>query len=332
MKQRIKLGVVGVGHMGYYHVKVAQSLPAYELIGIQDTNSARAQQVAKEFDVQDFSDVQPLLEQSEAIVISAPTKNHFPMAKLALQNHCHILVEKPMTDTVEQAEELVRLSDQYARILQVGHVERFNGAVRELSKIVENPILIEARRISPFNSRIQDTGVVLDMMIHDIDIVLNLVQQDVVAIEAYGMRTVSKSPQLEDIALATLVFDSGCLATILANRTSQTKIRHLNITQPNGYISLDFSRQDIDVYRQSSADYPSVRDDVKYKQEFLVERIEVHRDNPLKQQHEHFLESIQGIKKPLVTGKNDIRTLRIATEIIRVIQKSSQNGKTPIRL
>ena len=319
MKNKLKLGVIGVGHMGQYHVKVATSIPAYEIVGIHDQNKSRAQKIAEHFDIPLIEDIKEIFRISDALVISVPTKKHYQVAKMALQNDCHILVEKPITETISQAEELVELSYQRDKVLQVGHVERFNGAVKELTKVVDNPVLVEARRLSPYNTRVRDIGVVLDLMIHDIDIVLNLVKDEIIEIEARGVSTLSIDTGFEDIAIATLVFQSGCLAMIIANRASQTKIRHLNITQPNGYISLDFSKQDIDIYRKSTIDYRIAREELKYQQEFLVEKIEVHRDNPLKQEHEHFIACVQGDEKPLVTGEDDIRTLRIAKEIIESI-------------
>ena len=228
-----------------------------------------------------------------------------------------------MTQTVSQARELVNLAANENLIFQVGHVERFNGAVLELSKIVEKAHLIEARRLAPFNARIQDVGVVLDLMIHDIDIVLNLVKGEVDSVHAQGNSCFS---QHEDIAVATIKFESGCVANFVASRATQCKIRRLNITQKNAYIVLDFDTQDIDIHRRASSAYLMTREELKYKQEAFVERIEVHRDNPLKQEHEHFIACIHGSQVPIVSGQEELRTLQIASTILEQIKRKAAYG------
>ena len=322
MPPKVKLGLVGTGHMGQYHVNVSSSIPKYEVCGIFDSDKEQASEIAERFGIPVFDNFAQLLNEVEAVVIAVPTIMHYEIALEAVQAGKHVLVEKPMTQTVSQAQELVNLAEDKNLVFQVGHVERFNGAVLELSKIVEKPHLIEARRLAPFNARIQDVGVVLDLMIHDIDIVLNLVKDEVDSVYAQGNPCFS---QYEDIAVATIKFGSGCVANFVASRATQRKIRRLNITQENAYIVLDFDTQDIDIHRRASSAYLMTREELKYKQEAFVERIEVHRDNPLKQEHEHFIACIHGSQVPIVTGQEELRTLRIANDILEQIK-----GKLPV--
>ena len=191
--------------------------------------------------------------------------------------------------------------------------------ILELGKIVESPILIESRRLAPFNTRIRDVGVVLDMMIHDIDIVLNLVKSDVISMSAMGAKVVSNH---EDIASVLLKFKNGCIASINASRNTQSKIRTLNITDKNSYITLDFTDQEIELHRQASSNTQMSSNEIRYRQESIVEKIFVHKDNPLKQEHEHFLKCILKKDQPQVDGETDIKTIEIAHTILKEIVKS----------
>jgi predicted dehydrogenase len=318
---RVKVGLVGTGHMGQYHVNIAAGLPEYEVCGIYDADQSRTVEIAERFGVPPCSTYEEMLEQVEAIVIAVPTVLHYDIARQALQTGKHVLVEKPMTETVDQARELVELAERQGLTFQVGHVERFNGAVLELNKIVDQPLLIESRRLAPFNPRISDVGVVLDLMIHDIDIVLNMVNEDVRSVHARGTRALSNH---EDIAVATILFEGGCVANLIASRATQAKIRRLNITQENAYIVLDFATQDIDIHRRASSAYLMTREELKYKQESFVEKIAVHRDNPLRQEHQHFVACIRGATEPIVGGQEELRTLEIASQILSDIKESIQ--------
>lgn len=316
---KVKVGLVGTGHMGQYHVNIAAGLPEYEVSGIYDADQARAVEIAERFSVPPVATYEELVDQSEAIVIAVPTVLHYKMALAALKAGKHVLVEKPMTETVEQARELVELAESKGLTFQVGHVERFNGAVLELNKIVDQPLLIESRRLAPFNPRISDVGVVLDLMIHDIDIVLNMVNKEVVSVHARGTSALSDH---EDIAVATILFEGGCVANLIASRATQAKIRRLNITQENAYIVLDFATQDIDIHRRASSAYLMTREELKYKQEAFVEKIAVHRDNPLRQEHQHFVASIRGATEPVVGYMEELRTLEIASKILNDIKST----------
>ena len=305
--------------MGQYHVNVCVGLAEYEVCGIHDVNQERRVEIAERFGVRPYESYESLLDDVDAVVIAVPTVHHYDAALKALQKGKHVLVEKPMTETVAQARELVELATRNGLIFQVGHVERFNGAVLELSKVVDQPMLIESRRLAPFNPRIGDVGVVLDLMIHDIDIILNLVNDDVKSVHARGVRRLSGH---EDVAVATIQFENGCVANLIASRATQAKIRRLNITQENAYIVLDFATQDIDIHRRAQSAYLMTREELKYKQEAFVEKIAVHRDNPLRQEHQHFIACIRGMQEPVVGGMEELRTLEIATDILEQIQQT----------
>jgi len=320
MNEKIKLGVIGTGHMGQYHVNVARQLTIANLVGIYDADLERSVSIAKKYETKPFENVESLLKEVDAVIVSTPTFLHHEISKKALLAGKHVLVEKPIAESVVQAQELVDLSKTKNLVLQVGHVERFNGAVLELGKIIEQPILIESRRLAPYNSRIRDVGVVLDMMIHDIDIVLNLVKSKVTELHACGCKVVSNH---EDVASVVLKFESGCIASINASRNTQSKIRTLNITDKNSYIKLDFTDQEIELHRQASSVINLTYEQIRYKQESIVEKIFVHKDNPLKQEQEHFVKCILGTEKPQVEGEKDIQTLEIAHRILEQIEKGS---------
>ncbi|HNL69944.1 MAG TPA: Gfo/Idh/MocA family oxidoreductase [Leptospiraceae bacterium] len=317
MNGKIKLGLIGTGHMGQYHVNVALGLPTdYEVAGIFDASPTRRTEISERFGVPAFEDVGALMDAADAVVVAVPTALHYEVARQALEKGKHVLVEKPMTTDVEHARELVELAESKGLILQVGHVERFNGAVLELRRVVDKPVLIESRRLAPNSGRIQDVGVVMDLLIHDLDIIMNLVGEEVTSVEARG---VARTGKHEDVATAVLQFEGGCVATITASRLTQSKIRTLTITQESAYILLDFSTQDIDIHRQATSAYLMTREELKYRQESFVEKIFVHKDNPLRQEHMHFVKCVRGQETPIVSGASDIRTIEIASRILTQI-------------
>lgn len=306
--------------MGQYHVNVAIGLrEIYNVIGLHDVNPKQLKDIGQRFGVNQFDDLNQLMDQVDALTIAVPTVDHYRIAKEALLKGKHVLVEKPMTENVAQARELVELAEKNNKIFQVGHVERFNGAVLELGKIVDKPYLIESRRLSPYNERIIDVGVVLDLLIHDLDIVINLVGEEIISLHAQGLRSMSKH---EDIAVATIKFKNGCIANLNASRITQSKIRTLTISQEKAYIMLDFATQDIDIHRQASSAYLMTPEELKYKQESFVEKIFVHKDNPLRQEHLHFVACIRGETKPIVNGNADILILDIANQILKQIEST----------
>jgi len=316
----LKTGIIGVGHMGKYHVNVLAGLnsPQHVLQGIFDLDQSNADKVATQYKVKNYKSLDNLLEDCDAVTIAVPTQHHYQIAKQALEKDCHVLIEKPITQNINEAIELMDLAKKRNKILQIGHVERFNGAVIELQKIVENPIYIETKRIAPFSTRIQDAGVVLDMLIHDLDIVLNLVKSPVKEFFATGQSLKSNH---EDIAVISLKFENHTMATLLASRVSQAKERKLYITQDKSYIILNYANQDIEIHRNASSANLTMPDEIRYSQESFVENVFVHKDNPLKSEHIHFHKCIMGEAAPIVSNEKDLETLKIALESVEMIKK-----------
>ncbi len=311
-----------MGHMGQYHVNVINMLPQrYELIGVYDQNQEKMQEVAQKFETHTFSTMDALLKEADAVVIAVPTVMHYKTAIHTLNAGVHVLLEKPITETVAQAEEIIALAQKKGLILQIGHVERFNGAVQEVMKIINNPLMIECRRMSPYSKRISDVGVVLDLMIHDLDIVLNLVKSPLLKVNAVANNIFTE--HAEDVANVQLQFENGCVANFTASRATQSKIRTLSISQEKAYIFLDYAEQDVHIHRQASSAYLMTREEIRYSQESFIEQLYVHKDNPLKLEHMHFYECIIDGSQPLVTGEMDINVLKITHTILEQIQQTN---------
>ena len=313
--EKIKIGIIGVGRMGTYHANVLTTLNNdVEFVGVYDIDSERASFIAEKYNTRTFDSMESLLNVAEGVCIAAPTHLHYPIAKEALPKGVHTLVEKPVACRVEEAQNLVTTAKDQGLVFQVGHVERFKGAVLELRNIVEDPYLVEARRLSPWINKEWDTGVVLDLMIHDIDIVLSLIKSRVLHIDAVGRIVKSK---YEDIASAVLQFENGAIANITSSRLSETRVRTMSISQNSAFVNLNFETQDINIYRGSSAKFFVVSQrEIDYKQEFFVERVLVQKENALREELQHFAECIAGRAEPIVSGEDDIETLRITLEIV----------------
>ena len=311
---KVRIGVVGVGRMGTYHANVLASMnQEIDFGGIYDIDEARSHYFAERYNTYTYQSMEDLLDEVDAICIAVPTKLHYEVAKRALAADVHTLVEKPISSTIEEAADLIRIAKERNLMFQVGHVERFKGAVVELRKIVENPYLVEARRLSPWIEKDWDTGVILDLMIHDIDIVLSLIKSEVAAIDCMGRRLRSG---FEDIATAVLQFKNGTIANITASRLSETRIRTMSISQDKAFIALDFESQNIDIYRGASASFFVSQKEITYKQESFVERVKVQKENALKEELQHFIDCILGRTEPIVSGEDDIKTLDITLRII----------------
>jgi predicted dehydrogenase len=297
---------------------VLAELPQVELVGIVDVQPQRIQPLAETYNTSGLTDYRELLGEVDVVTIAVPTAIHYEVAREFLDAGVHVLIEKPIAPTLAEAEELFELADQRSVILHVGHVERFNGAVQELKNIVRDPILIECRRMGPFQSRVKDDGVVLDLMIHDLDIVLNLVGSRAHHISAVGAAVLS---EVEDVANVQLWFDNGCLATITASRATQEKIRTLAVTQREEYILLNYTDQDIRIFRQGSSEHRLGRGELRYKQEALIERIFVHKDNPLKLELKHLLDCATHQATRMVSAEDELYSLQMTLEIIEMIRK-----------
>jgi len=318
---RLRAGVVGAGHMGQYHILALAELWDVELVAICDADAARAEQIAVQYGTRAVATHRELAELVDIATVAVPTERHFEVARDLLEAGVHVLVEKPMTPTLEEAKELFRVARQRGRVLHVGHVERFNGAVQELRKIVERPVLIESRRLGPFVPRVQNDSVVMDLMIHDIDIVLGLVDSEPRRMNALGRSIQSLQA---DVANVQILFDSGTMATITASRATEEKIRTLSITQPDAYIVLNYADQDIQIHRRAAQEYTLNRESIRYRQASFVERLFVHKDNPLKLEIRHLISAARAAN---ATGQvelpetEDLRSLAVALEIERMIRE-----------
>jgi predicted dehydrogenase len=320
-ESRVRAGVVGAGHMGNYHILVCAEMWDVDLVGIADADAERAARVAAEYGTRVFRDHREMAPHIDVATVAVPTDQHFAVARDLLEAGVHVLVEKPMTPTLEEAKELFRLARQARRVLHVGHVERFNGAVQELKKIVERPILIESRRLGPFTARVQSDSVVMDLMIHDVDIVLGLMASEPRKVTAVGSRVHSPTT---DVATVQILFESGAMATITASRATEEKIRTLAITQPDAYILLDYANQDIEIHRRAAQEYMLNRESIRYRQASFVEHLFVHKDNPLKLEIRHLVAAARAAQETAqveLAEAEDLRSLGVALEIERMIRE-----------
>ena len=310
---KVKVGVVGVGRMGKYHVGILSELPEVELTTVVDIDSKSRKVIEENYGTPSFENYKDIYGKVDAAVVAVPTGLHFPIAKDLLNAGIHVLLEKPCANNLDHARELFQIAEDKALILHVGHVERFNGAVQELHKIVDSPIFVECKRMGPFTDRIKDDGVVLDIMIHDIDIILNLIQSRVTKTFVLGSSIFSTK---DDLVNAQLEFENGCIANIIASRASQNQIRTLSVTQKDSFVVLDYTDQEIYVHRQSSSEHKLSKDSLRYKQESLVERIFVHKDNPLKLELKHFLDCVTNGSPRKVAIDNELYSLEVALNIL----------------
>ncbi|MFQ5847481.1 MAG: Gfo/Idh/MocA family oxidoreductase [Candidatus Methylomirabilales bacterium] len=309
-ERKIRVGVIGVGHVGYHHARIYRELPGVELAGIADINPATLQEVRGTLGVPAIRDYQGLFGRVDGVSVAVPTHLHAPIARACLERGVDVLVEKPLAETLEEAEELADVARRQGRILQVGHVERFNGAVRALHRIVKAPGFIECHRLSSFPRRGTDVDVILDLMIHDIDIILSLVKSPVTEVHAVGVPVLTDRV---DIANARLKFASGCVANVTASRVSAERIRKIRIFQPDTYVSLDYASQAITLYRRlppDSASHPA------QPPQIVKEEVAVEKEEPLRLELTSFLSSVRERTRPEVGGEEAVEALRVASQIL----------------
>jgi predicted dehydrogenase len=312
----IRVGVVGVGYLGQHHARIYAEMPDVELVGLADLDRDRADEIAKKCGTVSHHDYRELIANVDAVSIVSPTVTHYEIAQEFLKKDVDVLVEKPITVTVPQAEELVRIAGANGRILQVGHIERFNGAVRELARLVENPGFIEVHRLGSFVGRATDVNVILDLMIHDIDIILSLVHSPVQEIRAKGVPVITTNV---DIANARLEFENGCVANVTASRVSTHPQRKMRFFQPDTYISLDFQEQKVACYRRIG-DHQGFLEGNPPK--IVEEKISIPKEEPLKVELSSFIDVIRKRSQPVVSGKEGLKALKVATDILREIHAS----------
>lgn len=309
-EQKIRVGVVGVGHVGQHHARIYRELPGVELAGIADSDPAKLQEIRQLLDVPAFQDYRELFGRVDGISVAVPTHLHAPIARDCLERGIDVLVEKPLAETLKEAEELTDLAVRRGRILQVGHVERFNGAVRALNQIVKAPGFIECHRLSPFPQRGTDVDVVLDLMIHDIDIILSLVKSPVTQVNAVGVPVLTDRV---DIANARLQFASGCVANVTASRVSVERVRKIRIFQQDTYISLDYASQEIALYRRLPPDPASHPPRLP---QIVREEVFVEKEEPLRLELRSFLSAVRNRSRPEVSGEEAVEALRVASQIL----------------
>ncbi len=303
--QEVKIGVIGVGHLGQHHARLLTEIEGAKLVGICDVNEA-GRAMAEKYSVPFYSDYRELEGRVDAVTVVVPTVLHHEVAKFFLERNVHTFIEKPCTKTLDEANDLVSLAGKKQLTLQIGHVERFNAAILKLQSLCESPRFIECQRMGPFSPRIQDVGVVQDLMIHDIDIVLSLVRSPIKHIDAVGIPVLSDN---EDIANAHIVFENGCIANLTASRISEERIRKLRIFELDKYCSLDYANQAITMRRKSNLEEKIIR-----------EELEVHKAEPLRLELGHFITCIKERKKPLVTIEDGKNALEVAVEILEQVK------------
>jgi len=328
MQKPLKIGVIGAGHLGKIHLKLINEVSELDLIGVFDTDEETRKAAATNFNCTAYSDAEALIAMCDVIDVVSPTLSHYEYVKMALKAGKPTFVEKPLCDSVEKAAELVKLSDEAEVQVQVGHVERFNPAMLAVNKMDFSPLFIEAHRLAAFNPRGTDVAVILDLMIHDIDIILNLVQSNVKKIQANGVAIISKTP---DIANARIEFDNGCVANLTASRVSMKKMRKMRIFQRDAYISLDFLEKKSQVIRLSDKDlqngmtpFEIETGDLYEKKYIYVEQPPIEEVNSIKKELELFAKSIINGTDTVVNIHDGFKALDVAYQILSKINQNSK--------
>jgi predicted dehydrogenase len=311
----LRIGVIGVGNMGQHHARVLSLLKDIELVGVADINVERGIDVASKYRVRFFEDYRDLLAHVDAVCIAVPTRLHHPVGMTCLQAGVHVLIEKPIAASIAEAESLVNAAAESHRILQVGHIERFNPAFQELGKVLktEELLALEAHRMSPYSHRANDVSVVLDLMIHDIDLLLELANSQVVKLTASGSRA-SDSGYL-DYVTATLNFANGIVATLTASKVTHRKLRSIAAHCKNSLTEADFLNNEILIHRQTTANYVTDYGQVLYRQDGLIEKVYTSNIEPLHAELEHFINCVRGGNQPSVGGEQALKALRLASSI-----------------
>ncbi len=307
----INVAVIGVGYLGRHHARIYSSLPECYLAGVADIDEERGKTIAENHRTKYYQHYQELMGAVDAVSIAVPTVMHFPVASAFLKAGCHVLVEKPMTSTLEEAEELIRLAEKNRKILFVGHTERFNPSIQLAKGKIKNPGFIEAHRLGTFAERSTDVDVVLDLMIHDLDIIDHMVSDEVETIDSIGVQALTDKV---DIANARIIFKKGCVANITASRISAEKVRKLRIFQQESYLSIDCAEQEVQYYYlvREEGENPRIQ----------RELLAVEKDEPLKKEILSFLSSLTGEKPPEVPGEDGRKALKLAFEIRNRMRKS----------
>ncbi len=329
---KLKAGVIGTGHLGKIHTKLFKEVEGCEFIGVYDQDYEKAKTVAGEFGIKAFENLGEFLDAVDAVDIVATTSAHYDLVKSSFEKNKHVFVEKPITAQIWEAEEIVKISEEKKLILQVGHIERFNPALVSLEKYELNPLFVQTDRLAQFNPRGTDVAVVLDLMIHDIDIILSLVKSEVKEVHASGVAVVSDTL---DIANARIEFENGAVANVTASRISQKKMRKMRMFQRDTYISLDFNTGASEIFRlMNPGELPETPHmnfgeiGIGEKKKLVVyEQPEQREINALKHELQLFVNAVIKNERPIVSGSDGLRNLRVAEMIIKKIEESIANAK-----
>ena len=318
----VRVGVVGVGHLGQHHARVYTELLDARLVGVADSDIDRAKTIGDHLGAAAYGSIEELIncQRPEALSIVVPTSQHFDIAKKAMQAGIHVLIEKPVTTRPDEAEELLKLADKKGLVLQVGHIERFNSAIRYISQTHHEPIYLESKRMGPFSPRINDVGVVLDLMIHDIDIILSLVNSPIAKISAAGACVYTEH---EDIADAQIKFENGVIAHILVSRVAEKNFRQLDIMERQRHITVNYETQSVQVSRCVTSNDGRAE---------ILETPIFPKSEPLKLELAHFVSCVKDKRQPLVGIKDGKRALEIAVEVLRQIHGNNYNNNLNIAI
>lgn len=314
----IRVAVIGVGHLGYHHARNYAALDGVELVGVVDADETKGVKTAGDFNVRHFRDVEDVLGVGiDAASVVVPTTLHHEMTLRLIEAGVDVLVEKPIAEDVAQAAEMVAAAEAAGRILQVGHIERFNGAVRALFDAVDKPRFIECHRLSPYPNRGHDVSVVLDLMIHDLEIVRAMDGTEPVSLDGVGVPVFSKH---EDIANARIRFASGCVANLTCSRVSLDRMRKIRVFSPAMYASTDYSAEEVLLYRKLRGDLAPGQNPMDL---ISVESLPVHHEEPLRLELASFITSVRERTRPVVNGEDALKALELAQQIIDSIRETS---------
>ena len=318
---QVRIGVIGVGHLGQHHVKHYKTLDNVELIGVFDIDRERSSEISKKFDVKVFDDLNSILEKVDALSIVTNTEHHYKIARKCLKNKKHVFIEKPITAMIEEADKLLSMAEQNRVLIQVGHIERLNPALLALNKYEIKPKFIEIQRLAPYTSRGTDVPVVLDKMIHDIDILLSLVKVPIKKIQATGLSILTDSI---DIAHARMRFEDGTVASVMSSRIARDEVRKIKIFQKDLYATLDLLIGSTEVYEVVNDETSKYKMTIPFDYKGNTKLIGYHKPDlskgdPLRMELENFILSIQGKQQPIVSGKDGRDALEVAIKIQEMI-------------
>jgi len=320
----LNAGVLGAGHLGKIHLKLLNQSTKYNLVGFYDADTKASQKIEEEFGYKSFQSMEALIDACDVVDVVTPTIHHFFCAEKVVAAGKHLFIEKPITHTVEEAEKLLQLAEKHKVKGQVGHVERFNPAFMSVKDMMDNPMFIEAHRLAEFNPRGTDVSVVLDLMIHDIDAILSVVQSPVKSVNASGVSVISETP---DIANARIEFENGCVANLTASRISMKKMRKARFFQRDAYISVDFLEKKVEVVKMKDA--PQNPDDFAMiltnaegiKKQIYFDNPDIHPNNAILDELESFADAIQNNTTPVVSLAQGTQALTVAMQVIENFRK-----------